>query len=36
MCLNIGWLKYAHIKKFDNYRVGKNKNSKANTPLQNG
>jgi hypothetical protein len=31
---NIGWLKYIHIKKLDNNKVGKNENSKANTPPQ--
>jgi hypothetical protein len=32
--INIGCLKYVHIKKIDNNNVGKNENSKANTPLQ--
>jgi hypothetical protein len=32
----IGWPKYVHIRKLNNNRVGKNTNSKANYPLENG
>jgi hypothetical protein len=33
---NIGWLKYIHIKKLDNNKVGKNKIQKLILPLKNG
>jgi hypothetical protein len=32
---NMGWLKYMHIKKLDNNKVGQNINPKPNTPFKN-